>query len=426
MQETLYHKDSLKILGKLFKRYREDNGYSVRGIARSHNIAHTVISQIENAKIHPNVETLKILFSALDQTLYMDEVFLNVQRENLEGLYDAIYYLDDDQRNHYRQLIEADYDKLMHSVLRIDTLMILCLDTLIAKESLQKEHLSEIKEAYHYLCKEQLETYNLLMGLNDFYTHNYSKAVKHLFKNLESIGEGKRYVLSLYYLAFASHKLFRNYLSFQYADKATKFLSRHNNLRRKLEIDLLKAQKQIDNASYDDANSILMNLENSLHYHENQPRTMQRFKTFKTYIAYSSARYEEALRIIDTIERKSPMYIFLKALILHRLERDQEALALFREVETYEDDMPNNQFVLLARLMINNITDEGDEALINKTIETITANPYRFITIHLYYLAFDLIIAYYKKRKYYKKVMEITEIMLSVSKKRDIHETNHM
>ena len=263
MQEASYHKDNLKVLGRLFKDYREQSGFSVRGISRSINISHAVISEIENCKIHPNLETLKELYGTIGIELCTDADFLDQQSARIQELYDTLYYMEYEKARLLLEKLRKNDERLRHSPLRIDYLLADKLGSVMLDRESADVDFHVLSEEVDHMSREQHLIYRLGHGVKLFYALDYKTAVEWFEMNLGS-NKDKLSVLNTYYLSHAYHKVFRNYLSIRYADETADALNRHNNIKRRLEIDILKAQKHIDNGAYDSAKNLLLSLENAL------------------------------------------------------------------------------------------------------------------------------------------------------------------
>jgi len=426
MQEANYHKDNLKVLGRLFKDYREQSGFSVRGISRSINISHAVISEIENCKIHPNLETLKELYGTIGIKLCTDADFLDQQSARIEELYDTLYYMEYEKARLLLEKLRKNDERLRHSPLRIDYLLADKLGSVMLDRQSADVDFHILSEEVDHMSREQRLIYRLGHGVKLFYALDYKTAVEWFEMNLGNNSKDKMYVLNTYYLSHAYHKVFRNYLSIRYADETAEALNRHNNIKRRLEIDILKAQKHIDNGAYDSAKNLLLSLENALRIQYNDETARKRFSVFKAYIAYAERDFQAVLRHIDTSGEQTPTQYFIKLLAHYKLGDNESARQALKGMEPYFENEPENQYVLLGMLFKRLLGMEISDEVIDSISQKILNRPYRFVTVHLFYMAFDLMLYHYEQKEDIEKCYEITRTLNRISKERDTHETNLM
>ncbi len=418
MQNTLYHKENLKVLGKLFKKHREQTGYSIRGVSRSINISHAVISDIENCKIHPNEDTLKDLYRAIDIHLCIDEKLLKECQYLINDLNEAIYFWETKKIEALFKTLASHEHKLLYSPLRIEYLLTRKMVDVMYYELYDYKDFSIFDDDLKYMSKNQQATLYFIKGINAFYNKSYEIAIDYFAKNAKHFKEDKTYTLSIYYLSFAYHKIFRSYEALHYADIAEDLLTKQSNLKLKIEIDFLKAQKYIDQGYIDEAKRILDSLETAMEFQNELSDMSKRFRSFKIYLLYSEKKYETLLSELKNVHPLPTSLLLFKAITGYKLN-DESVIetALNQLINIQKDD----QYVMIGKLFayVQGLAINKKE--IYRIIDDILAFPYRFISVHLFHMAFDLMFDIFIQENDQKRLVEALNRYKRIQKLRDRH-----
>jgi len=421
MQGSLYYKENLKVLGKLFKKHREQTGYSIRGVSRSINISHAVISDIENCKIHPNQDTLKDLYKAIDINLCTDEALLKKCQYLINDLNEAVYFWEKEKIETLFKQLNAYEKKLLYSPLRIEYLLIRKLVDVMYYKFYDYKNFSIFDDDLNYMSKRQQATLYFIKGVNAFYNKKYDIAIDYFLKNVKHFEEDKTYTFSVYYLSFAYHRIFKSYEALHYADIAGELLTKQSNLKLKIEIDLLKAQKYIDQGYIEPAKSILYSLENAMEFQKELTDMTNRFRLFKIYLLYSEKNYDALLNELNEVKSLPPSHLLFKAITGYKLQDESIIKEALNELIHIEKD---NQYVIVGKLFAYVQGLEISKKEIYRIIDDILAFPYRFVSVHLFHMTFDLIFDIFLQKNEQSRLIKALNRYKKIHKFRDGHETN--
>lgn len=426
MEISIEHKDSLKVLGLLFKEEREAKGYSLRGISRSINVSHTVISDIENAKIHPNTDTLRELYEAIDLSLCVSPSMLGEMRTHFNGVTESIYYMKEAQLSEHMHVLLANETTLNYSPLRVEYMLIKAMYLLYTQG--RDDGLLEILESIKsFMSPKQSQIFSFIKGLHHALNKQHLEAITHFKNGLDDTGDAIVHALVLYYISASYHRAFQNHMSIYYANEAANVHSKHNNMARKVEADLLKTHKLIDVGAFDDAQNILSNLKQALRMTYGEKAMQRRMSIYQAYLHYSKNEYETALRHI-MFDKEDPNYrnhLFLSAMAHKALGNRNNVLEALEAIvqagsEKGESDSPLSA---VARLFKNALGAPVSERTLRESINTILDMPYGFPSIHQYYFAFDLIIDYCEKQEDFEFCVSVIRRIHEINKNRELHNT---
>ena len=421
--EYTYFKDNLKVLGHLFKHYREEKGYSIRGVSRSINVAHSMISDIENMKVTPNLETLKELYETISIPFCTDEAFLATMFQTMESMVMALYYFDTKKaKDSYNILLSHEKD-LKHSVLHVEhTLAINAYRLMVDFKDIHAalEHLNQLTD---YFTNVQYQLFNLLKAVYHFQKCDYDITIDILEKNRNYGFDEKIHTYGLYYLASAYERVFRSHEAMRIASEASQFLIQHHNTNRKIYLDQVKLKSAIDLGNFKAAENILKSLENLMYLDDQESRLKSVLVLLKAYLAYQKKQYYKIQDILGELKNDSPVQTLLKAATAYCLNDLKMTRMWLKKTTEFSKVYPKSQFIAVAYLFLDYIGEDVSKQKLDASLKDAIKSPYTYPSIHLSYLVYDLIMAYYKKKGNYQKACEIADRWFDISKKRDKYVT---
>ncbi len=422
---TLFFKENLRILGQVYKHEREEQGYSLRGVARSARVAHTVVSDIENGKTCPNIETLQLLYETLAIKFCTSDEFLTNMKQTMEQLMDATYYRNNENITAYLSVLNAHHKRLRYSPLRIDFLLIRALGTV---EKLECEKPCEdffLLEAYqNHLSAEQIILYSLTKGIYLYKTAKFDDAERS-FKKVLSLTNNDRYkAMTLYYMAKISDYHYHNHPSYNRAKEASVIFTYHQNAQRKLVTDLLLVKKTIEIAYFDEAENIFKNLEHIFRLNHQNMSYKKVYLLMKSYFAFVKNEYDEALNLIQDLDLTYPLDLFYKAYLLYVTNQKEETINVLTNLINMNVVDRQKRFVASGYLFLDYLGYEHiDASALEHAADVIAHQPYNFKYVYMHYFVYDLLMSFYDKRNRTKAMADASKKWIKVAKKRDFYET---
>ncbi len=323
----IYPKINLKILSQRFRDIRTHNDYSLRGISRSENIAHTVISDIENGKIYPNVETLKSLYARVNINLLIDESKLGAYKETLETIKDSVYYSENDIAITLMKKIRKDTHTLTHSLIFVDFLLVCALNDIVIEKRKHSEHIDKLESYYTFLSDRQRIELNLLKGMINHKRYAFKKAALYYERNLTLMGYKKALAMTYSHLARLYKQTYHTYNTIEYGKIASHFHSEEANLYEKLKVDTLVANELINIGRFADAKQLLNTVSITVDQNNEKLEFIHRYLHFLwSYWYYKQGDYEEAYNRLLTDTYNEPSYYYYQANILEKMNRLDEAI----------------------------------------------------------------------------------------------------
>lgn len=331
----IYPKINLKILSQRFRDIRTHNDYSLRGISRSENIAHTVISDIENGKIYPNVETLKSLYARVSIDLMIDETTLEDYKELFETIKDSVYYSENDMVISLMKKVLKDAHKLTHSLIYVDFILVCALIDIVIEKHKQSEHLDKLESYYEFLSDRQKIEFNLLKGMINHKRYAFKKAAMYYERNLDLKGHKKALAMTYSHLSRLYKQTYHTYNTIEYGKIASRLHSEEANLYEKLRTDCLVANELINIERFTDAKHVLDNVSVSVDQKNGKLENIHRYLHFLwSYWYYKHGDYEKAYErlLIDT--SNEPSYHYYQANILEKMQQTDEAIEVLDKAST--------------------------------------------------------------------------------------------
>lgn len=418
----IYPKQFLKSLGPLFQDYRKKAGYSVRDIAKSANVAHTIVFDIENRKIVPNPKTLEDLFDTLGIPIYKDGETLWPLRDTLDAFFQVFYTKQfREMRMYYDSLLKGERI-LMHSPLRIEYLFSKVLFTLTLKNDSADSMIESLESMKDCFTDRQAQALLLVKGMNAHIKKDYDTAFDYFIKGENINTSSNMNHLTYYYLAFTSDKLFKKELSLYYARIASDKYSNANNFQRKIELDLLLAKNMIEVGNYQTAENYLNSIRFAVSNSEGEKSDREWLLNLRSFLAYVKKEYDYALELLEDAEETNEGSILLRAFIAFRKKRYEEAKTQLRKLRTYEGT-PNEMYRKCALLFLHHLGEDVDSKDLKKGITYILEHAYDLETLHARSFFTNLVIEYYENRGQYQKALEIAKGWIRRNTSDDSNET---
>lgn len=416
MTSVLIPKSNLKVLGRVFRMHRIHKGYSIRGIARSENISHTVISDIENGKVYPNIDTLVSLFKHVGVELWADEEDLFAVYEDLNLLNETVYYREDDYAKNIYARLEEKHDKLFYSLLMVDYTLARCLYKSVYLQDYDNEQLNRLEHFYKHFSTEQKEKFNLIKGTNLFRVYKPQEAINYLKRNLELNGNQKAVAISLSYISESYKHLFHAYNAIDYGKQASEKHGANANLVRKIRSDAVVIDMLIDMERFEEAQQLLNSLTLTIDETELEMTPTRRYFDFlKPYMLFRQGKPKDAYDVLIKQEYKIPSYYFFKAEILLALKRHDEAADVLDKSLTYDFVQADFVYSRLNKLFYHYLKQEFNVGNYEDLIDELLEKPHFFEDFMVFRFACQIGIAFYEANKNYVKALEFAKKCMNIS-----------
>ncbi len=420
MTSLPYSRESLKILGRLFRNFREQKGYSIRGVARSARLSHTVVSDIENCKIHPNQDTLKELYRTVGITMFFDVEEISSLKHLLAAFNNAVYYTHPDDVDMYYEALKKRTKRLLHSPLRVDFLLAKETYRSFRQQKRQHKVLHDLEEIYEYLTPEQKQMYNLILAVKHFHNSQFVAALKYLNKNLEISEPQNFYAVTISYLARVYDFLFKNHRSLKCALEAAKLHTSLNNTYRKMEIEVVVVKKYVDLGDLEEAENTIRYLKQSLNRTLRFREAFQRvIARMEAYLAFAKGDCEQALQHFKTAKEDVPRFWFYRAYLNHELGNTDEVQNCLDQIEKHPTGKERDFFFSAGRLFLAHIGRKVPEEQRKKAADTIRKNMDLIRNAPLYYMVIEMLITHYEGCGDQATALEVAKQHLIFYKQRD-------
>ncbi len=418
-----YPKDNLKILGNLFKHYRIKRGYSLRGAARSVNVSHTVISDIENCKICPNVNTLQMLYRTVGLTLEISPETIRERKAVLQRLYDAIYF----QRNDSIDALFSEMKKHTHSYLfsplRVEYMLATdAYRTVMGKRNAGRV-LTDLEHFYDSLSTFQKQTLNTVKGIAFFLERRYTDALNSLKEAVSFHSSKKVEAVALSYLAYTYDALYLFHRSLHTSKEAAKAHSRLMSPIRKIHVDLLTVKSLIDLKKLEEAEKHLQSLGQVVHQPEyNTINTKDNFSILRAYLAFVQRRFTDTYEHLGKIPVSSALLLFAKAGVAYYMKDNERLREHIEELESISSD--NAAYYKAAGALLQDAAGiEQDAKTLESAANTMLKGQHDSKNIYIHYLLYKLMLGYFESHKKTNKALEVMKKHFAFTHRRDLDVT---
>ncbi len=400
-------KKNLKMFGKIFRMQRIKKGYSLRGIARSVNMAHTIISDIENGKIYPNIETLRLIFKHVDVDFLIDENEISVIRNDIDTFNEAVYFREIAFSKSIYDKYKNQYDRLFYSLVCIDFVLMGIVYEAVYEKKYDQEALEQIGAYIDYFSISQKQKYNLIKGHNLFHKLHITEAKEHLLKNLEYQVNPKAAAMSASLLALCSKRLFYAYDAIDYGKRASQLHGEQASLYRKLEADANVINVLIDINRFSEAQRMLNTLTMTIDPTDEETHNIQRYLHFlQSYLFFRQNKHEKAFAILSDHYINVPSYHFYKAEILIAMERTKEAIQVLKKslsIKTVQEDLV---YFHLNSILLFKLSGDYDPDLFEQYASKLLKNLHKIEDFPVFKYIFSIIIEFYQKQRKYQKALD--------------------
>ena len=314
-----YTDDNLFILGKWFALERKQKDYSIRGLSRAANMTASLISDIENQKIKPNLDTLKQLYQQLDIPFITEPDQLTAVQENIVSLYYAIYDQNEDVIQNLTFGLNAQIESLRYSPVTVDILITEGFVSMLNQDESPPKAFFALENHLDYLSLVQKERYWIALGYHQMRVEAYEEALKSFKKAIECHREGRGYAVSHQSMASIYSRMFNPIKAIEYAAKASRYHAKWSNIIRKIETDFIQIKSYIELNQLEAAEALIKNLSYVLV--ESDQRQWFELKSLEAYMAFKKDDYERCLKIL----KKIPVHHFyLKLLSLQSYQKTHQ------------------------------------------------------------------------------------------------------
>ena len=420
----LYPKEHLKCLGKVFKEHRKESGFSIRDVARTANISHTIVFDIEQGKMTPNPVTLTELYDVLGIPFYADPDVLWPLRDVITEFFSAFHHKEFEKGEMFFDSLKKGESYLTHSPLRPDYLFAEAMYLVEFKGEDATKTLKQLEYFKEFFIPIQVQGLNLLKGINEFNNNRLNAAFLLLNKAEKMDVFHDISLLARYYLAFTADKLFKKELSLYYAFVVSEHYSENNNFKRKLDIDFLQAKNMIELGNYKEASDYL----NSIHYAIANFDSMENNKEWllvlHAYLSYMKKEYTKTLEFINRVNNHYPLVKYVVYAVVYtkmgEMKKALESLNLLIEAES--DGIPLYQSIGI--IQAHNAGMTISEERVEKAINIVLSHPYEIKTTYIHYYINTLIVEYYESKGELKSALNVAKTMLDFYGLKNIDETN--
>ena len=424
MNEELYSKVNLKILASYFKQLRVEKGYSLRGVADAANLSHVIISDFENGRLYPNLETLVSIFHQLGISFCIDSDRLSHYKQTIEMLNEAIYYQNLDQIKLYSErLLEVD-TLLRNSLLFLDYKLAIISYNISFKKQLDPTELLELESSYEHLTEQQKHRFNTIVGAMYYKLENPVKALQYLERNLNLFGNKKAHALTLTYLSRSFLHLFQISNTIHYGKEASALHAHFANFNRKITSDLMVARMLIEVGRYKQAHQIVSSIELTTNLEEHFD-ILQETRFLKSYILYRKKDFQQALTVLYQFPFKTTYVYFYEAMLYVRSNNIAKALDVL--VKSLNQKIVKNDFVYsrVNQVAVYYYNQQFDHPNYEKLVLELMTNRFKISDVQVFRLVFEMLVTYYEYHKQYKKALETSKSYIQWTGRTTLFETNH-
>jgi len=326
----VYVEENLFILGKWFALERKQKGYSIRGLSRAANITASLISDIENQKVKPNLDTLKQLYQQLDITFITETERLKAVQENILSLYYAIYDHNVETIKTLYAGIKSQAQTLRYSPITVDIIILEAFMPSILKGHTVPSAFYALENHFSFLSTTQQERFYLALGYHQFHAKDDLNALASFQKAISYHREGRGSTVAYEMMAKIHSRALKPLDAIELGSKASKAHAKWSNLIRKIDCDFILIKSYLETGQYNRAEALIQNLSYVLV--ESNQRQWFELKAFEAYLDYKRGHFERAIQKILMIPERN-CYLDLVLLNIYvRQDVQVEAEALYERL----------------------------------------------------------------------------------------------
>ncbi len=421
MTDLTLSKGNLKILGRLFRMHRVKANFSLRGIARSENIAHTLVSDIENAKIYPNAETLKGLFRQVGVKLWTDMDALAEIKADIDKFHDAIYYREHDYARRIFNKYGMKNNRLFYSLLLVDYVLMRLIASSVLENDYDEQEIERLKVFYEHMNESQKQIFNVVQGRHFVDTGDLGTAKKVLLRNhnlnVNTKVSGATYSL----LAECAKRTYHAFDAVDYGRQASNLHAEHANLPRKIEIDALVVNVLIDIGRFRDARKMLNIITMTVDENDKETCVTRRYLRFLwSYYYFRLNRPKQALETLMSVhhsedDNQEPSYHYYKAEILVALDQKARAINTLDEGLANEKTRMHPIYGPLVEIFKKRLMDKMDSTL-EARVEELIPRLNHIEDYAVFRQAYRFVIDFFAARQNHEKALELAIAFIETPK----------
>lgn len=419
----LYPRRFLKSLGPLFQEYRKESGFSVRDIARSANISHTIVFDIENRKVVPNPETLKELFDTLGVPIYRDPETLWPLKDTLNAFFEVFYTKQEREMDMYYQSLMKGEKILMHSPLRIELLFAKAINTMVLEKRGASGILELLEGMKDCFTDHQVQSLLVIKGMNAYVNGDYNPAFSHFITAEEQVTSFNLNHLTYYYLAFTADKLFKKELCLYYARIASDKYSDANNFNRKLQLDLLLAKNMIELGNLTIAEGYLKSIRYAVGNTDGEKEDKQWLLNLQGYLHQIRGEYRKSNSVLENSDGNNIGAVNLKAFNAYYQNKHEETREHLRKILRFEGES-YRIYRYCAIILLDELGEKKDLTELETAMDYVLDNTFALETKHARTFFTNLIIRYYENRGDYKRALDAAKRAIDQYDSTDRNETD--
>lgn len=409
-QLTIDDKDSYKVLGQMIRYHRLRNHYSLRDLSALSNISHTLISNIEKAKVISNPDTMKELMKVLGIT------FINNQeiKEQFMPLYDeAFNYLFEYEYSKAKEVMEQLFENekyYVDSIVASDYLALKYLYLALRNEVYgeYEENIKRFIDVYVFLNARQKQIFSFTFGVYNYNRGLYRQALEH-FKKARVVGNRELDRLINVYIIKTYVKMYRFMDAVSMADTLINELETDLLYLRAMEVRLSIVYSYIIVKKFDDAFELL---DKVYRFAKNYNTIFILNECHLLYagIYFNQGRYDLAEIKINQITENT-MFIYYMKMKLAYLRQDYTATEMY--INNYYEKNMYLQFKKSEYTMDIVLNDLGireyEEKELIKRYNYLLKFGKEAADLEMIDSTYSLYINYCKKNRQYKKALELSE-----------------
>ncbi len=387
-------------------------------------MSHTVVSDIENCKVCPNLDTLQMLYHAVGLSLQTSPDTINENRTLLKQLFDAIYFQREESVETYYLELKKRSRQFLFSPLRVDFLLAIeAYRTFMSKKSAGRI-LTDLKDFLDYLSRFQQQTLHTVTGVRLFLSGQYPEALKSLQMAVRHHASEKLDAVAKSYLAYTYDALYLFHRSLHTAQEASKAHGRLTSPIRKIYVDFLTVKSLIDLKKLDEAEKLLQSLSQIVHQPEFKIiNTADNFSILGAYLAYVQGDYANSLKYLEDVTQRSALIAFSKAQVAYCLQDVERLQGYVQELDESTSDNAD-YYKAAGVLLLDAAGIKQPENKMHRAAERMLKGSHDAKNIHLHYFLYELLLDYCNRFEETEKGLAIMKKHFRFCRARDIGVTS--
>ncbi len=411
---------NLSVLGVYIRIARIKAGISLRKLASLTNISHTLISNIEKGKQTPSEETLKEIMNALHLDLNTSEdisteisyFYTNIFSNLLNYKYDVSKKLIEELEKK-AQIYQASLEVVNYHIIK-------ALYYAITNTKSVNAEIEVFERVMQYLTPEQQQLIYFIKGVEYLRNFLYADAESYL-KKAVTIGNNELDVLINEYLAKAYLKQYKFTNSVSLCTKIIEEYEKRTNYLRAMRCRLLIARVYLAIMRFDQVISLVEHVEQFAEQFKLQ-YYLDDCYIIRSGVSFYKGNYNKSITDLDqVVDVTIPGYSYTR-FRAYLLNKDPRLSEYYLEITQDEYSSLSSYTKLLIKILMKWQNNEYRDDLYISEINTLKDLVVKGNDQELIGLTYNLLIAYHKESRKYKKALEISEELLKLKK---IHITHY-